>query len=230
MAFDAQAPRVVLFGGSATSDTWVFTGGTWSQLNDTGPAPCEQTALVSAGATFLFGGVDLSSAALFGLTWELDGKNWTQRQDIGPLARSGHAMSFDADRSRIVLFGGNLAPPGQAAELVGDTWELPVSAPQGGQSGGGQPGQIVPTAITIAPDPAPAAQQVILTVTLSGPAPSGMQIVIGFDGNPNAGTLSPQAGEAQVAYAISGGVFTAGNHTMTATAGGVTVSTTFTTT
>ena len=58
--------------------------------------------------------------ALSGLTWELDGANWTERQDIGPAARWGHAMSFDADRARIVMFGGNRAAPDAAEELLGD--------------------------------------------------------------------------------------------------------------
>ena len=31
---------------------------------------------------------------------------WTQKEDIGPNPRAGHAMVYDADRERVVLFGG----------------------------------------------------------------------------------------------------------------------------
>ena len=44
---------------------------------------------------------------------------WTQREDIGPSPRMGHAMAYDAARSRTILFGGD--PLGTA--LLSDTWE-----------------------------------------------------------------------------------------------------------
>lgn len=44
---------------------------------------------------------------------------WTQKQDIGPMPRIGHAMTYDANRGRIVLFGGNPLSSG----LLNDTWE-----------------------------------------------------------------------------------------------------------
>jgi hypothetical protein len=51
-------------------------------------------------------------------TWEWDGQNWTQQQDTGP-NRCGHAMAYDDNRKRLVLFGGNDA----ANPQYGDTWE-----------------------------------------------------------------------------------------------------------
>jgi hypothetical protein len=44
---------------------------------------------------------------------------WVQKQDIGPKPRVGHAMAYDASRSRVVLFGGYSSGP----ELFNDTWE-----------------------------------------------------------------------------------------------------------
>ena len=32
---------------------------------------------------------------------------WTQKQDMGPRPRIGHAMTYDAPRRRVVLFGGD---------------------------------------------------------------------------------------------------------------------------
>ena len=47
---------------------------------------------------------------------------WTQRQDIGPSARSLHAMAYDGNRKRTVLFGGTVYPRDTASNLS-DTWE-----------------------------------------------------------------------------------------------------------
>jgi hypothetical protein len=42
---------------------------------------------------------------------------WTQRQDIGPSARFGHALAYDASRSRTLLVGGD-----GLGTLYHDTW------------------------------------------------------------------------------------------------------------
>ena len=44
---------------------------------------------------------------------------WTQKQDMGPRPRIGHAMTYDASRRRVVLFGGDSL----ANASFGDTWE-----------------------------------------------------------------------------------------------------------
>jgi len=44
---------------------------------------------------------------------------WTQKQDMGPRPRAGHAMTYDATRRRVVLFGGDSLD----GRLFGDTWE-----------------------------------------------------------------------------------------------------------
>ena len=57
-------------------------------------------------------------------TWEWDGRLWTQRQDMGPSGRYGHALAYDSQRDRVVLFGGYaFLPPGG---YVSDTWELAI--------------------------------------------------------------------------------------------------------
>lgn len=139
MAFDG---RVVLFGGdtggTTVGDTWEWDGASWTQVADTGPDPCAGAAMAFDGfAVLLFGGIASLTASnppprLFGLSWEWDGQHWTSRQDIGPAPRWGHALAFDSDRVRPVLFGGLAAPPGDesaAGHLLGDTWETSVTAP-----------------------------------------------------------------------------------------------------
>src|SRR5215831_16296220 len=43
---------------------------------------------------------------------------WTQKEDTGPAARFGHAMTYDNDRSLVVLFGGH-----SGEQALNDTWE-----------------------------------------------------------------------------------------------------------
>jgi len=99
MTYDSVRSRTVLFGGSS------LIGG--------------NAAMISTDVQIaLFGGTD-SSNAVFRETWTFDGTHWTHRQDIGPVPRFSHAMSFDAPRRTIVLFGGRDLTP----SLQGDTWE-----------------------------------------------------------------------------------------------------------
>ncbi|WP_425273152.1 hypothetical protein [Paraburkholderia steynii] len=63
-----------------------------------------------------------------GDTWSWDGRFWTQRQNIGPQTRSGHAMAFDSNRKKMVLFGGI----GPTKESLSDTWELAERSTPGG--------------------------------------------------------------------------------------------------
>jgi galactose oxidase-like protein len=65
--------------------------------------------------TVLFGG---EAGAKFGDTWEWNGHLWVQVADSGPSPRARHAMAYDQNRNRVVLFGG-----ASQGNLVGDTWE-----------------------------------------------------------------------------------------------------------
>lgn len=71
----------------------------------------------------LFGGtIDarVPERALSDQTWEWDGERWEQRlPPSAPSARSNHAMAWDGDHNRIVLFGG-ISDSG----ALNDTWEL----------------------------------------------------------------------------------------------------------
>jgi hypothetical protein len=142
MAVDERRGRTVLFGGdtgaAAAADTWEWDGTHWVQVADTGPGACGAAAMTFDGVgVLLFGGIEsLDPAALdpkvFRLTWQWDGEHWALRQDMGPSPRWGHALTFDAKRGCLVLFGGlSVARGGSAAsDLLGDTWEasMPVGA------------------------------------------------------------------------------------------------------
>jgi hypothetical protein len=47
---------------------------------------------------------------------------WTQRSNFGPSPRVFHALAYDSNRGRVVLFGGN-PDPNQANVFFIDTWE-----------------------------------------------------------------------------------------------------------
>ena len=137
MAYEAARQRVVLFGGfgpatpgattySYLGDTWVWDGGAWTQVADTGPDPRLIHGMVyddSRQRVVLFGG--FGSTPPFGDTWEWDGTEWTQVADIGPTGRYGCPLTYDTVRQRVVLFGGfGPATPGATTySYLGDTWE-----------------------------------------------------------------------------------------------------------
>lgn len=59
-------------------------------------------------------------------TWEFDGTDWSMKSPAAsPLFRQGHAMAFDSNRGRTVLFGGfhGADVNGSYVTYLGDTWE-----------------------------------------------------------------------------------------------------------
>jgi hypothetical protein len=75
----------------------------------------------ASGNTVLFGG-ETSPGNAVQDTWVFDGIDWAQIDDTGPTPRTQHAMAYDAERRRLVLFGGLQRGGGQSG-VVGDTWE-----------------------------------------------------------------------------------------------------------
>jgi hypothetical protein len=77
------------------------------------------------GSLVLFGGA--TAAEVRGDTWRWQGGPWRRVTDAGPNSRTFPAMTYDAARGEVVLFGGNrvlfgdsLRPPA----MLGDTWVL----------------------------------------------------------------------------------------------------------
>jgi hypothetical protein len=65
----------------------------------------------------LFGGND-DRPVLFGETWSWDGSTWTKLNAEGPGPLVHHAMTYDAARDRVVVFGGS-----QGGGVTDATWE-----------------------------------------------------------------------------------------------------------
>jgi hypothetical protein len=134
MAFDPILGRVVLFGGEDSTgrlaDTWEWDGANWT-LVTTASAPHARFWATMAfdsqrGRTILFGGDHIQPYSLgeSNDTWEWDGSQWTRDWTAAaPAIRSGHAMAYDSNRGRLVVFGGWNAATSPAT-IYGDTSEL----------------------------------------------------------------------------------------------------------
>ena len=131
----ASGTSTLVFGGidvelqQPLADLWQWDDGGWTELPSCATGACPEARTDHAmtwdtsGATprlLLFGGADAHGELAD--TWAWDGDAWTQlATSCGascPAARQGHAMSFDAARNQVVLFGGRNASAGD----LGDTW------------------------------------------------------------------------------------------------------------
>jgi hypothetical protein len=130
MVFDSSRECLVLFGGHSglptgwRSDTWEWSEDTgWVERQDMGPQSISYPTMArTQERTVLHGFPSEATGAM--QTWEWDGRLWTQRQDMGPSVRYGHALAYDSERDRVVLFGGYaFLPPGG---YLSDTWELAI--------------------------------------------------------------------------------------------------------
>ncbi|MCI4319724.1 MAG: kelch motif-containing protein [Thermoplasmata archaeon] len=120
MAYDSWDGEVVLFGGENISanvtytyhDTWVWSGGSWSDASSK-PSPPGRVAAAMVydetdGYVLLFGGLNETGAyIIFGDAWSFVGGLWTKLAPaVSPGRLWGAAAAFDAKTSTVVLFGG----------------------------------------------------------------------------------------------------------------------------
>jgi len=127
MVFDTQRNVVVLFGGENLQlpgqftfkqyeDTWEFDGNNWTQRSPANhPVRRVRHSMAWDGArqvTVLFGGTRPPDSDPFTIdeyndTWEWNGTDWVQVQlPSVPLARQQHALAYDSQRGKVVMFGG----------------------------------------------------------------------------------------------------------------------------
>ena len=164
-------------GQATTSDeVWEWDGVHWvPQIAIASPGPRESHAMTydeNRHLVIVYGGRLVNNQAIqqqkydFGDTWGYDGTSWTQLATTGPApaafsgsgyfgggGRSHSAMTYDATRGKVVLFGGStiyikvqcgccpVSCVNFAAEPVADadTWELDASGWHDVTPGGGAP-------------------------------------------------------------------------------------------
>jgi hypothetical protein len=135
MDYDVNMRAVLLFGGSTgaaggyadLNDTWMFSGGTWTNLTYVGPAPSTR---YGAGLAFdpqpeengsvLFGGYGEAGYPTDTWVW----KSWSGWVPLSPSSPppgvAYTAMAYDAINGYVVLYGGY----GPSVGYSGETWEL----------------------------------------------------------------------------------------------------------
>ena len=128
MAFDSVRGETVLFGGGVReswTETWLWDGRSWLNARVDGPGARKGHTMVydsKRERVVLFGGIKDNRFAMgeFGETWEWDGYGWEMVSREGPTIRYAHAMAYDENRGKTVLFGGHSA---SGQQLQNDTWE-----------------------------------------------------------------------------------------------------------
>lgn len=158
LVYDKISKDVVLFGGLDVERqvniglTWAFDGRSWRQVSESGPQRRFHHTMAydhNRKRIVLFGG-NVSEGQFTmakykesqrGDTWEWDGVSWKEIAVSGPSPRDHHAMAYDPDRKRIVLFGGF------DGTYLDDTWEYDGIAwmkreVKGPDARGGKPGMV----------------------------------------------------------------------------------------
>jgi hypothetical protein len=148
-AWDARRNVLVVHGGGSLTgtyvrygETWEWDGGAWRQHAGASPGPRDHHALAYDGARgvmVMYGGQVDPDAPFPTGTWTWDGATWTQASNsIGPGGLVHHAMAYDAERGRVVLYGGRArtgGPPVATWEWDGATWQrfdVPGPGPRAG--------------------------------------------------------------------------------------------------
>lgn len=136
MTYDSTRKNVIVVagvgnGGAMLQDTHKWNGATWSAGPTTfaGGAPARHYVVIAfdaaAGKVVMFGGADGSTNYLGDtLTWDGVSASWVYvcaTASCGPGARVNHAMTYDAERKVVVMYGGQR--PG-GTPLLDDTWEF----------------------------------------------------------------------------------------------------------
>lgn len=141
MAYDAESDRIVLFGGWLFLDnTWAYdyNTNTWTDMNpDTRPSPRTKHEMAydaESDRVILFGGLIPLKGGGFGPggdygvsgeTWayDLNTNTWVNMEpDTAPSPRRYHAVAYDAESDRIVLFGGGTARETWAYDYNTNIW------------------------------------------------------------------------------------------------------------
>jgi hypothetical protein len=118
MVYDPLRKMTIVAGGVSEdrqrgTGTWGWDGVAWRLLADGGPMPRARSRMAfhePSGEVVLFGGDVPHSGRGFkivGDTWIWNGKSWSERKPLhSPGDRMMHAMTYDADAKRVILYGG----------------------------------------------------------------------------------------------------------------------------
>lgn len=126
MAYDAESDRVILFGGAPAGGTWAYDVQTnrWTDMNPSDSPPVTighaMTYDAESDRVILFGGDDGFRDRQETWAYDFNSNAWTNRKPApAPAARSSHAVVYNRQSDRMILFGGCSGFP---CQQLGDTW------------------------------------------------------------------------------------------------------------
>jgi hypothetical protein len=126
MVYDTKRQRVVMAGGIVTGlasrETWTYDGSDWTRLSDNAAmAQRSEPAMAydeDRGVVVMFGGRDMAGVNALNDLWEFDGTSWMRKTVAGaPSARAGAALTYDAARKKILMYGGDPITQAQLKDL-----------------------------------------------------------------------------------------------------------------
>jgi len=134
MTYDEVRGQVVLAAvdsttppnGERPSAMWAWDGTHWTRLTsgfgDPLLSPTQPLSAGPGGLMLLDGAMHKGNVAM---TWLWRDGKWLRSEAAPPTPqRVSHAMAYDTNRKRIVMFGGHGGfMPGRNGEMFGDTWE-----------------------------------------------------------------------------------------------------------
>ncbi len=134
MTYDTRSDRAIVFGGSdgysPLNDTWAYDSqaNAWTRMSPAASPPARAYAVLAydskADRTILFGG--WSSSGGYSDTWayDFDSNAWEELAPaVAPSPRYYHAMVYDVQSDRIILFGGT-----DVSGHLADTWAYDYGA------------------------------------------------------------------------------------------------------
>lgn len=133
MSYDSSNDRIIMFGGmnwNTLNDTWTYDykNTTWQDRHPflSPPASWMQGLVYNSrhDRTILFGGMLEDGITLSNYMWSYSSKTnvWTNlSSSIAPTPRYSHAMAYDSQSDRVIIFGG-----GTESETYGtdETWSF----------------------------------------------------------------------------------------------------------
>lgn len=137
LVFAEHRGRMVAFlGGETTPTTWEHTDTGWFEVPTPQVPPARFAYAIAYDGTniVLHGGHDATTSATRGDTWIYNGATWIPMGTSGPGPRRFHAMTYDAQRGRVVMFGGQ----DHLGAFPSETWEWDGSAWRQAATGGPQ--------------------------------------------------------------------------------------------
>ncbi|MHA2323142.1 MAG: Kelch repeat-containing protein [Candidatus Thorarchaeota archaeon] len=141
MAYDSQSDLVIIYGGWKNpapyelNDTWSYDvdDNTFRELSPTVSPPQREVSFMAydsqSDKMVMFGGIEnFEPLSQTRDTWlfDYDDNTWTDVSGgVTPQVRHDHAMAYDSESDRIILFGGN---NGTSLEKYKDTWAFDIES------------------------------------------------------------------------------------------------------